>query len=80
MTQQELLADAARTEIENTASLKLLLAMEEATKKKAAILKSKFVGPLVKFHSKKVGEEEKVRVGIYIRQKTFLTVRRGRRK
>ena len=61
MTQQELLADAARTEIENTASLKLLLAMEEATRKKAAIAKSKFMGPIVKLHSKKVGEEEKVR-------------------
>ena len=62
MTQQELLADAAKTEVENTASLKQLLAMEEATKRKAAIIKSKFQGPLVKFHSRTVrfgdGEEK----------------------
>ena len=54
MTQQELLADAARTEIENAASLKLLLAMEEETKRKAAVVKKKFQGPLVKLHSKRV--------------------------
>ena len=31
---QELLAEAARTEVENSASLKQLLAMEEETKRK----------------------------------------------
>lgn len=59
MTQQELLADAARTEIENSASLKLLLAMEEETKRKAAVVKKKFQGPLVKLHSKTITVAER---------------------
>ncbi|KAG1652588.1 hypothetical protein FOA52_007920 [Chlamydomonas sp. UWO 241] len=53
MTQQELLAEAARTEVENTASLKLLLAREEETKRKAMFTKKNYQGPLVKYHSKK---------------------------
>jgi len=47
--------------VENTASLKLLLAMEAETKRRAAIVKKHYVGPSVKFHSVKVNDGERVR-------------------
>jgi vacuolar protein sorting-associated protein 72 len=54
MTQEEMLAEAARTELENMASLKLLLALEEETKKRAAVVKKGLTGPLVKYRSRAV--------------------------
>ena len=59
LTQAELLAEAARTEIENTRSLQYLVAIEEETKKKANIKKGHYVGPMVRFHSARVEDEEK---------------------
>ena len=59
LTQAELLAEAARTEIENIRSLQYLVAIEEETKKKAHVRQGKYVGPMVRWESKKVGEEEK---------------------
>jgi len=53
LTQADLLAEAARTEVENIQSLKLLMAMEEATKRKAAVVKQHYTGPLVKLVSKR---------------------------
>ncbi|GIL52963.1 hypothetical protein Vafri_8698 [Volvox africanus] len=53
LTQQELLAEAALNEIENTRSLKALLAQEEETKRKAQVVKKKNTGPSVKFKSRK---------------------------
>eukprot|EP00775_Hariotina_reticulata_P013687 gene13687-13809_t len=47
LTQEELLAEAARTELENLASLKQLLAQEEETKRKANVKKQRFGGPLL---------------------------------
>lgn len=54
LTQDELLAEAARTEIENLKDLEVMVAMEEATKKKATAKKAKYSGPMVRFHSRKV--------------------------
>uniref|UniRef100_A0A7S0X1N8 Vps72/YL1 C-terminal domain-containing protein n=1 Tax=Chlamydomonas leiostraca TaxID=1034604 RepID=A0A7S0X1N8_9CHLO len=51
MSQAELLAEAARTEVENMTSLKVMLAMEEEIKKRAVIIKHKYLGPIVKFRS-----------------------------
>lgn len=51
LTQAELLAEAARTEIENTRSLQYLVAIEEETKKKAALKKGRYVGPMVRLRS-----------------------------
>ena len=56
MTQAEMLHEAARTEQENMASLKLLLALEEETKKKAAFSKKALTGPFVKYRSRAVQE------------------------
>eukprot|EP00878_Enallax_costatus_P006378 GHUV01006689.1.p1 GENE.GHUV01006689.1~~GHUV01006689.1.p1 ORF type:complete len:528 (+),score=242.14 GHUV01006689.1:123-1706(+) len=54
MTQEELLAEAARTELENLASLKQLVAQEEETKRKANIKKQRFGGPMIKMRSRAV--------------------------
>lgn len=58
LTQQELLAEAARTEVENIQSLRVLLAQEEETKRKAMVVKKSYTGPLIKQRSAKVGDEE----------------------
>jgi vacuolar protein sorting-associated protein 72 len=54
LTQAELLADAARTELANAKSLAQLMAREEAIKKKGAVKKHKYAGPLMRYHSKVV--------------------------
>lgn len=53
---------AAVLQIENIASLKLLMAMEEETKRKAALVKKQYQGPSVKFHSLKANDAEHVSV------------------
>ncbi|KAG2454478.1 hypothetical protein HYH02_001496 [Chlamydomonas schloesseri] len=58
LTQQELLAEAALNEIENTRSLKMLLAREEETKRKAQVVKKKNSGPSVKWRSRKGADGE----------------------
>eukprot|EP00899_Mesostigma_viride_P007966 jgi/Mesvir1/17170/Mv07592-RA.1 len=52
MTQEEMLLEAAQTEILNQQSLESLLAMEEAIKKKATVHKAVYEGPRVRFLSK----------------------------
>lgn len=54
MTQDELLAEAARTELDNLRDLEQMVALEEATRKKAMYKRSKYSGPMIRFHSKKV--------------------------
>ena len=56
LTQDELLAEAAHTELDNLRDLEQMVALEEATKKKAMYKRSKYSGPMIRFHSKKVGE------------------------
>jgi hypothetical protein len=51
LTQEEMLAEAARTEVLNMASLRMLLAREEETKKKANMAKKHYLGPRIKMHS-----------------------------
>ncbi|GFR48949.1 hypothetical protein Agub_g10963 [Astrephomene gubernaculifera] len=58
LTQQELLAEAALNEIENTRSLKALLAQEEETKRKAQVVKKKNTGPSIKFRTKRGADGE----------------------
>jgi len=53
LTQAELLAEAARTEIENIRSLQYLEAVEEENKRKANATKSKYIGPMISFKSSK---------------------------
>lgn len=71
LTQAELLAEAARTAIENTRSLQYLVMIEEETKKKANIKKRKYVGPMVRLHSAAVaiddGEEKEEKTTIEVR-------------
>lgn len=57
LTQAELLAEAAYTELENLRSLEAHLAAEEEFKKKAAIKRSKYSGPLIRFRSKSINSE-----------------------
>ena len=53
-TQQEILAEAARTELDNLRDLEQMVAMEEATKQKALYKRSKYSGPMIRYHSKQV--------------------------
>ncbi|KAK9865408.1 hypothetical protein WJX84_002071 [Apatococcus fuscideae] len=57
LTQAELLAEAAYTELENLRSLEAHLAAEEEFKKKASIKRSKYSGPLIRFRSKSINQE-----------------------
>ncbi|CAL8468860.1 g8401 [Coccomyxa elongata] len=57
LTQEELLAEAAQTELENTASVAALMAAEEEIKARAAARKAKYCGPLLRYHSLKVDGE-----------------------
>lgn len=52
MTQEEMLLEAAQTEIQNRQSLETLLAREEEVKRKAIINKEVYSGPLIRFYSK----------------------------
>ncbi len=56
LTQDELLAEAARTELDNLRDLEQMVALEEATRKKAMYKRSKYSGPMIRFHSKRVEE------------------------
>ncbi|KAL3150823.1 hypothetical protein ABBQ32_000581 [Trebouxia sp. C0010 RCD-2024] len=56
LTQDELLAEAARTELDNLRDLEQMVALEEATRKKAMYKRSKYSGPMIRFHSKKVDD------------------------
>ena len=57
LTQAELLAEAAYTELDNLRSLEAHLAAEEEFKKKAAVKRSKYSGPLIRFRSKSINNE-----------------------
>lgn len=60
LTQEELLAEAAQTELENTASVAALMVAEEEIKARAAARKAKYCGPLLRYHSLKVDGESVV--------------------
>ena len=53
LTQDELLAEAAQTELQNLADLQAMMAIEEQTKKKAMIKKAKYSGPMIRYKSMK---------------------------
>lgn len=53
LTQAELLAEAARTEIENTRSLQYMEAIEEENKRKATTSGGKYIGPMISIKSVK---------------------------
>ena len=61
LTQAELLAEAARTEIDNAKSLQALVAMEEESKRRAAVKSAKYAGPMLRLLSRAVDGEERVR-------------------
>ncbi|GBG63650.1 hypothetical protein CBR_g38961 [Chara braunii] len=52
LTQEEMLHEAAQTEIMNLQSLEIMLAREEEVKKKAIIQKETYTGPLIRFYSR----------------------------
>lgn len=52
MTQEEMLLEAAQTEIMNLRNLERMLAREEEVKKKAIVHKSVYAGPLICFYSR----------------------------
>lgn len=56
LTQEELLAEAAQTEIENTKSLQQLVALEEETKRKADVQRDRAAGPSLRYLSKRRGD------------------------
>ena len=62
LSQDELLAEAARTELDNLRDLEQMVALEEATKKKALYKRSKYSGPMTRFHSKRVDDTALVRI------------------
>jgi vacuolar protein sorting-associated protein 72 len=51
LTQADLLAEAARTEIDNAKSLQLLVAIEEEHKKRAQVKRGRYVGPMLRLRS-----------------------------
>mmetsp|Transcript_25650 Transcript_25650/g.46748 ORF Transcript_25650/g.46748 Transcript_25650/m.46748 type:complete len:525 (+) Transcript_25650:187-1761(+) len=55
LSQEELLIEAARTEVENAISLQHLLALEEETKRQASIGKKLYDGPKIRIRSFRVG-------------------------
>ena len=63
LTQDELLAEAARTELDNLRDLEQMVALEEATKKKAMYKRSKYSGPMIRFSSKRVDDSALVGCG-----------------
>ena len=69
LTQDELLAEAARTELDNLRDLEQMVALEEATRKKAMYKRSKYSGPMIRFHSKKVED-----VGLVSTSSAVLTI------
>lgn len=80
LTQQELLAEAAYTEIENFKSLELLEAAEEATKKKANVKKARYAGPMLRVVSRKDRTTQEERTTIEVRNMAVppeLVPRRG---
>lgn len=56
LTQAELLAEAARTELENTRSLALLQALEEASKSATGPTRARYSGPLIRWVSRGVAD------------------------
>ena len=56
LTQAEMLAEAVQTEQLNAASLARILAMEEESKKRAAVVKKTYSGPRLRFRSNRAGE------------------------
>eukprot|EP00884_Botryococcus_braunii_P017571 jgi/Botrbrau1/4498/Bobra.0220s0031.1 len=59
-TQEELLAEAAETEILNLKDLATMVAQEEEVKKKSEVVKLRHSGPLVRFHSFTTPKHESV--------------------
>ncbi|PSC70422.1 SWR1 complex subunit 2-like [Micractinium conductrix] len=58
LTQAELLAEAAKTELENTKSLQLLEAIELEHRQRANVVKRRYAGPMVRWKSRRVGDTE----------------------
>ncbi len=56
LTQEEMLAEAVYTESLNQASLARILAMEEESKKRAAVVKRAYEGPLLRFRSTRAAD------------------------
>ncbi|KAL3685149.1 hypothetical protein R1sor_003171 [Riccia sorocarpa] len=52
LTQEDMLLEAAQTEIQNLQTLEIMLAREEEVKRKAVVHKQTYDGPLITFHSK----------------------------
>jgi len=67
LTQAELLAEAARTEIENTRSLQVMVAIEEEIKKKAHVQRGKYAGPMIRLRSAKAGVEAEEQTSLEVR-------------
>ncbi|CAM6085282.1 unnamed protein product [Calypogeia fissa] len=52
ISQEEMLLEAAQTEIQNLQALEVMLAREEEVKRKAVIQKAFYAGPQIRFHSR----------------------------
>lgn len=73
LTQEELLAEAAYTELENLRSLEIMQAAEEEVKKKAAVIRARHSGPVIRYHSKVVDGESLVRFPNHLTQPEPMT-------
>lgn len=60
LTQAELLAEAARTEIENLRSLAALEAAAAEVRAAADVQRTRYVGPMLRWASRRVGDTEQV--------------------
>ena len=70
LTQAELLAEAARTAIENTRSLMYMEAVEEENKRRATSNTGKYVGPMISHHSFK-GEDGEEHTVVKVKHMNF---------
>lgn len=56
-SQDELLSEAAQTEIENLRSLEALQAAEEEVRKRAAVKRGGYTGPCIRYKTKQINGE-----------------------
>lgn len=63
LTQEQMLLEAAFTEIHNERSLAVLLAREEAAKARSSLKAEPYTGPILRFRSRRKEGEEEVRGG-----------------
>lgn len=72
LTQEQMLLEAAFTEIHNERSLAVLLAREEAAKARSSLKAEPYTGPILRFRSRRKEDAEEVTICSFTRAYTYL--------